>query len=145
MAVTGCPRNCAESLCKDVGLVAIDGGRWEIYIGGAAGAHIRKGDLLATVDDPDLATTLSGRFIQYYRENAKWLERTYAFVPRMGIDHLREVIVEDSLGIAAELDERLQTAVDGYKDPWQEGAKPATPGQFRTSLPLEVLPQVPVR
>jgi nitrite reductase (NADH) large subunit len=145
MAVTGCPRNCAESLCKDVGLVAIDGGRWEIYIGGAAGAHIRKGDLLATVDDSDLAMTLSGRFIQYYRENAKWLERTYAFVPRMGIEHLREVIVDDSLGIAAELDERLQTAVDGYKDPWQEGAKPVTPGQFRTSLPLEVLPQVPVR
>ena len=81
MAVTGCPRNCAESLCKDVGVVAIDGGRWEIYIGGAAGAHIRKGDLLATVDDPDLVVTLSGRFMQYYRENAKWLERTYAFVP----------------------------------------------------------------
>jgi nitrite reductase (NADH) large subunit len=145
MAVTGCPRNCAESLCKDVGLVAIDGGRWEIYIGGAAGAHIRKGDLLATVDDPDLAVTLSGRFMQYYRENAKWLERTYAFVPRMGIEFLREVIVEDSLGIAAELDERMQKSVDAYKDPWQEGAKPATPGQFRTSLPLEVLPQVPTR
>ncbi len=145
MAVTGCPRNCAESLCKDVGVVAVDGGRWEIYIGGAAGAHIRKGDLLATVDDPDMVVTLSGRFMQYYRENAKWLERTYAFVPRVGADFLREVIVEDSLGIAAELDARMQTAVDGYKDPWQEGATPATPGQFRTSLPLEVLPQVPVR
>ena len=70
--------------CKDVGVVAIDGGRWEIYIGGAAGAHIRKGDLLATVDDPDLVVTLSGRFMQYYRENAKWLERTYAFVPTDG-------------------------------------------------------------
>ena len=108
MAVTGCPRNCAESLCKDVGVVAIDGGRWEIYIGGAAGAHIRKGDLLATVDDPDLVVTLSGRFMQYYRENAKWLERTYAFVPRVGADFLREVIVEDSLGIAADLDARMQ-------------------------------------
>lgn len=52
LAVTGCPRNCAEALCKDLGVVAIDGGRWEIYVGGAAGAHIRKGDLLATVDDP---------------------------------------------------------------------------------------------
>jgi nitrite reductase (NADH) large subunit len=142
MAVSGCPRNCAESLCKDVGVVAVDGGRWEIYIGGAAGAHIRKGDLLASVDDPDLVVTLSGRFMQYYRENAKWLERTYAFVPRIGIDFLRDVIVQDSLGIAAELDERMQKAVDAYRDPWQEGAKPATPGQFRTSLPLEVLPQV---
>jgi nitrite reductase (NADH) large subunit len=145
MAVTGCPRNCAESLCKDVGVVAVDGGRWEIYIGGAAGAHIRKGDLLATVDDPDLVVALSGRFLQWYRENAKWLERTYAFVPRMGIDYIREVIVEDSLGIAAELDARMQDSVDAYRDPWLEGAEPATPGQFRTSLPLEVLPQVPVR
>ncbi len=79
------------------------------------------------------------------KEFAKWLERTYAFVPRVGADFLREVIVEDSLGIAAELDARMQDSVDAYKDPWQEGAAPATPGQFRTSLPLEVLPQVPVR
>jgi nitrite reductase (NADH) large subunit len=142
LAVTGCPRNCAEAYVKDVGVVAIDGGRWEIYVGGAAGAHIRKGDLLATVDDPDLVVTLTGRFMQYYRENAKWLERTYAFVPRMGIEILREIIVDDSLGIAAELDERMQKSVDAYRDPWQEGAKPATPGQFRTSLPLEVLPSV---
>jgi nitrite reductase (NADH) large subunit len=145
LAVTGCPRNCAEAYVKDVGVVAIDGGRWEIYVGGAAGAHIRKGDLLATVDDPDLVVALTGRFMQYYRENAKWLERTYAFVPRVGIEFLRDVIVEDSLGIAAELDERMQKSVDAYRDPWQEGAKPATPGQFRTSLPLEVLPQVPTR
>jgi len=145
LAVTGCPRNCAEAYVKDVGVVAIDGGRWEIYIGGAAGAHIRKGDLLATVDDPDLVVTLTGRFMQYYRENAKWLERTYAFVPRVGVDLLREVVVQDSLGIAADLDARMQAAIDNYQDPWLEGAAPATPGQFRTSLPLEVLPRVPVR
>ena len=96
--------------------------------GFAAGAHIRKGDLLATVDDPDLVVTLSGRFMQYYRENAKWLERTYAFVPRVGADFLREVIVEDSLGIAADLDARMQTSIDSYKDPWKEGAVPAAWG-----------------
>ncbi|MGS0684085.1 nitrite reductase large subunit NirB [Nakamurella sp. GG22] len=145
LAVSGCPRNCAESLCKDVGVVAIDGGRWEIYVGGAAGAHIRKGDLLTTVDDPEIVKTLTGRFMQYYRENAKWLERTYAFVPRIGIELLREIVVEDSLGIAADLDARMQASIDDYTDPWQEGAAPATAGQFRTSLPLEVLPQVPVR
>ena len=145
LAVTGCPRNCAEAYVKDVGVVAIDGGRWEIYIGGAAGAHIRKGDLLATVDDPDIVVTLAGRFMQWYRENAKWLERTYTFVPRMGIDYVREVIVQDSLGIGEELDARMQASIDNYQDPWLEGAAPATPGQFRTSLPLEVLPQVPVR
>ena len=145
LAVTGCPRNCAEAYVKDVGVVAIDGGRWEIYVGGAAGAHIRKGDLLATVDDPDMVVTLTGRFMQWYRENAKWLERTYAFVPRMGIEYVRAVIVDDSLGIAEDLDASMQASIDNYKDPWLEGAAPATPGQFRTSLPLEVLPQVPVR
>ena len=145
LAVSGCPRNCAESLVKDVGVVAIEGGRWEIYVGGAAGAHIRKGDLLTTVDDPEDVKVLTGRFMQYYRENANWLERTYAFVPRIGIEKVRAVIVDDTDGIAAELDERMQATVDAYVDPWSEGANPATPGQFRTSLPLEVLPQVGLR
>src|SRR4029078_3945528 len=94
LAVTGCPRNCAEAYVKDVGVVAIDGGRWEVYVGGAAGAHIRKGDLLATVDSADEVMTLAGRFIQYYRENANWLERTYSFVPRIGVDRIRELLEE---------------------------------------------------
>jgi nitrite reductase (NADH) large subunit len=145
LAVSGCPRNCAESLVKDVGVVAVEGGRWEIYVGGAAGAHIRKGDLLATVDSPEEVKVLAGRFMQYYRERANWLERTYAFVPRVGIDHLREVIVTDSEGLAAQLDAAMQDSVDSYEDPWTERADPMTPGQFRTSLPLTVLPQVPVQ
>ncbi|MEV3904742.1 nitrite reductase large subunit NirB [Mycobacterium sp. NPDC050551] len=145
LAVTGCPRNCAEALCKDLGVVAVDGGRWEIYVGGAAGAHIRKGDLLATVDDPQTVITLTGRFLQYYRENANWLERTYAFVPRVGIEHLRAVVVDDSEGIGTELDERMQKSVDAYRDPWRDGQDPVTEGQFRPSLPLLPLPLVPVR
>jgi nitrite reductase (NADH) large subunit len=145
LAVTGCPRNCAEALCKDLGVVAVDGGRWEIYVGGAAGAHIRKGDLLATVADPDEVIRLTGRFLQYYRENANWLERTYAWVPRFGIDEIRAVVVADRDGIGQRLDADMQKAVDAYRDPWKDGAQPATPGQFRTSLPLTVLPQVPVR
>jgi len=145
LAVTGCPRNCAEALVKDLGAVAIEGGQWQIYIGGAAGAHVRKGDLLATVDTPEQVITLTGRFLQYYRENAKWLERTYSFVPRLGIDRIRAVIVEDSDGIAADLDARMQQAVDAYADPWLEGRDPVTPGQFQTSLPLVELPKVPTR
>ncbi len=145
LAVTGCPRNCAESLCKDLGVVAVDGGRWEIYVGGAAGAHIRKGDLLATVDDPQTVITLTGRFLQYYRENANWLERTYKWVPRVGIDKIRAVVVDDVEGLAAGLDERMQKSVDAYRDPWLDGREPVSEGQFRTSLPLTVLPQVPVR
>jgi nitrite reductase (NADH) large subunit len=145
LAVTGCPRNCAEALCKDLGVVAVDGGRWEIYVGGAAGAHIRKGDLLATVDDPDEVIRLTGRFLQYYRENANWLERTYAWVPRFGIEEIRAVVVHDRDGIGERLDADMQKAVDAYRDPWLEREEAVTPGQFRTSLPLTVLPQVPVR
>jgi nitrite reductase (NADH) large subunit len=145
LAVTGCPRNCAEALCKDLGVVAIDGGRWEIYVGGAAGAHIRKGDLLATVDSPAEVMTLTGRFLQYYRECANWLERTYAFVPRIGIEKIRAVVVDDAEGLAEQLDAHMAKSVAAYRDPWQDGREPATEGQFRTSLPLLPLPLVPVR
>jgi nitrite reductase (NADH) large subunit len=145
LAVTGCPRNCAEALCKDLGVVAVDGGRWEIYVGGAAGAHIRKGDLLATVDSAGEVMMLTGRFLQYYRENANWLERTYAFVPRVGIEKVRAVILDDAEGIAARLDANMAKSVAAYRDPWLDGRAPVTEGQFRTSLPLLPLPQVPVR
>ena len=145
LAVTGCPRNCAESLCKDLGVVAVDGGRWEIYVGGAAGAHIRKGDLLATVDTPEEVMTLTGRFLQYYRESANWLERTYAWVPRVGIEKIRAVIVDGADDVINGLDERMANSVAAYRDPWLDGCEPVTEGQFRTSLPLLPLPRVPVR
>jgi nitrite reductase (NADH) large subunit len=146
MAVVGCPRNCAEAYVKDVGVVAVGNGRWEVYVGGAAGASVRKGDLLATVDSPEAVTTLAGRFLQYYRENANWLERTYDFVPRIGLEKIRAVLLEDSEGIVADLDAGLQRSVDAYTDPWgQDGKQPATPGQFRPALPLIPLPKVPVR
>ncbi|MDT5091224.1 MAG: nitrite reductase large subunit [Mycobacterium sp.] len=145
LAVTGCPRNCAEALCKDLGVVAVEGGRWEIYVGGAAGSHVRKGDLLATVDSAEDVIRLTGRFLQYYRESANWLERTYDWVPRFGIEKIRAVVVDDAEGLADGLDERMQKSIDSYRDPWLEGREPVEAGQFRTSLPLVVLPQVPVR
>jgi nitrite reductase (NADH) large subunit len=145
LAVTGCPRNCAEALCKDLGVVAIEGGQWQIYVGGAAGAHVRKGDLLATVDTHDEVITVTGRFLQYYRENANWLERTYTFVPRVGIEHIRAVVVDDGDGIAADLDARMQKSVDAYRDPWAASQNGLEDNQFRPSLPLIPLPQVPVR
>ena len=122
LAVSGCPRNCAESYVKDVGVVAVEGGRWEIYLGGAAGATVRKGDLLAT-----------------------WLERSYDFVPRIGLAELRAILVEDRDGIAGRLDKAMQHSVDAYRDPWQEHRQPATEGQFRDALPLIELPKVPLR
>jgi len=136
LATAGCPRNCSEAMVKDVGAVAVEGGRWEIYIGGAAGAHVRKGDLLCTVPTHADVVRIAGRFIQYYRESAKYLERTYGFVARVGVDKIREVVVDDSEGIAERLDQAMQRSVDAYKDPWQEARAPATPNQFRATLPV---------
>jgi nitrite reductase (NADH) large subunit len=141
LATTGCPRNCSEATTKDLGAVAIEGGKWEIYIGGAAGSQVRKGDILCTVGSHDEVLLYMGRFMQYYRENAKYLERTHAFVERLGIDHLRQLLVEDSEGICQRLDEAIQASVDAYVDPWQEAVTPATPTQF--SRVLNVIEKIP--
>ncbi len=145
LAVTGCPRNCAEALCKDFGVVAIGDGKWEIYVGGAAGAHIRKGDLLATAERSRGGAPVCGVFIQYYRENGKWLERTYAWVPRVGIDELKAILIDDRDGLVDGLTERINASAAAYTDPWKERLEPKSPAQFSPSLPLIKLPLVPVR
>jgi len=136
LAIAGCPRNCSEAMVKDLGAVAVEGGKWEIYVGGAAGAHVRKGDLLCVVDNAGDVIQYMGRFIQYYRENAKYLERTYGFVERIGIAKIRAVVVDDSEGIASRLDEELRKSVAAYRDPWKEAHMPATPNQFASLLPV---------
>ena len=137
LATAGCPRNCSEALVKDVGAVAIEGGRWEIYIGGAAGSHVRKGDLLCVVENHEDVLRYMGRFMQYYRENAKYLERSYTFVERIGIEKLRTIVVADSEGIAARLDTAMQESIDAYVDPWKEAYAPVTPNQFASIMPTQ--------
>jgi nitrite reductase (NADH) large subunit len=120
LATTGCPRNCAEALIKDVGAVAIGDGKWEIYVGGAGGSHVRKGDLLCTVGSHEEVILYAGRFMQYYREEAKYKERTYTWLERVGVERVRAVVMEDSEGIAARLDSAMQESVDAYIDPWKQ-------------------------
>jgi nitrite reductase (NADH) large subunit len=134
LATAGCPRNCSEAMVKDLGAVAVEGGKWEIYVGGAAGSHIRKGDILCVVDSHEQVLLYMGRFIQYYRENARYLERTYGFVERYGIEKLRAIIVDDSEKIAARLDTAIEQTIAGYKDPWLEAAAPATSNQFTSEI-----------
>jgi len=134
LATAGCPRNCSEATTKDVGAVAIEGGKWEVYVGGAAGAHVRKGDILVVVDSHEAVLQYMGRFMQYYREHARYLERTYDFVPRIGIETLRSILVDDSEGICARLDAEMDAAVDAYVDPWQEAVAPVHPSQFVDAL-----------
>lgn len=130
LATAGCPRNCSEAYVKDIGAVAIEGGRWEIYVGGAAGGNVRKGDLLCTVKTHDEVLLYMGRFMQYYREHGKYLERSYGFVERLGIERLRQILVDDGEGICARLDAEIQKAVDAYQDPWKEANNPAYVNQF---------------
>jgi|HubBroStandDraft_1064217.scaffolds.fasta_scaffold00043_57 nitrite reductase (NADH) large subunit len=136
LATAGCPRNCSEALVKDVGAVAVEGGKWEIYVGGAAGSQVRKGDLLCTVDSHEAVLLLTGRFMQWYREQAKYKERTHVFVERMGIERVRAVIVEDSDGIARDLDAAMQESVEATYDPWLEADAPKTVNQFADLIPV---------
>jgi nitrite reductase (NADH) large subunit len=137
LATAGCPRNCSEALIKDVGAVAIGEGKWEIYVGGAGGSHVRKGDLLCTVDSEEAVLQISGRFMQWYRENAKYKERTYTFIERVGLERARAVVVEDADGIAAALDAAMEESVAAARDPWKERLAPKTPNQFAALIPAE--------
>ena len=96
-----------------------------------------------TVETHDDALLYIGRFMQYYRENAKYLERTYDFVERLGIEKLRAVLVDDSEGICERLDAEIKAAVDAYVDPWQEAVKPVHPSQFVNALPVEDAARAP--
>jgi nitrite reductase (NADH) large subunit len=136
MATTGCPRNCSEAYVKDVGYVAIGEGKWEIYVGGAAGAHVRKGDLLCVVDSHDEALKVTDRFLQYYIENARYLERTYGFMERVGLARIKELVVDDAEGICARLEAAMQASIDAYFDPWLEAETNKTQNQFRSALPM---------
>jgi nitrite reductase [NAD(P)H] large subunit len=135
LATAGCPRNCSEALIKDVGAVAIGDGKWEIYVGGAGGSHVRKGDVLCVVDNEDDALLYAGRFMQFYRENAKYKERTYTFVERIGIERIRAVVVDDSEGMARALDAAMQASVEATYDPWKEATAPKTANQFASLIP----------
>jgi nitrite reductase (NADH) large subunit len=135
LATTGCPRNCSEALIKDVGFVAIGDDKWEIYVGGAGGSHVRKGDLLCTVGSHEEALLMGGRFMQYYREEAKYKERTYAWIERVGIERIRAVVVEDSEGIAGRLDAAMQESVEAYADPWSELIKQRETTRFASLIP----------
>ncbi|MBV9819268.1 MAG: NAD(P)/FAD-dependent oxidoreductase [Solirubrobacterales bacterium] len=126
-AVTGCPRNCAEAYVKDIGLVAVEGG-WEVYVGGAAGSTVRKGDLLTVVSSAKAAKRVALAFLQHYRENAEYLERTYGYLERVGIEAVREAVLGEG---QAELLERYRIAkAAADPDPWRERHAPATPKQF---------------
>jgi nitrite reductase (NADH) large subunit len=119
MAVSGCVRECAEAQCKDVGLVATENG-YNLYVCGNGGAKPRHAELLVADIDEETAVTYIDRFFMYYITTADKLTRTAVWLEKLegGIDHVREVIVEDKLGICGELEEMMQHLVDTYQCEW---------------------------
>lgn len=121
LAVSGCPRNCAEATCKDIGVVCVDSG-YQIGIGGAAGMDVRETDLIAQVPTEAEVIDIIKAITQCYRENAKYLDRIYKWMNKVGLDWIREQTVED-LDNRAALVERFELSQSIYrKDPWAEHA-----------------------
>jgi nitrite reductase (NADH) large subunit len=126
--VSGCRRNCAEATVKDIGVVALDGGRWEVRIGGAAGATVREADVLGTVDSAEEVLRVATAALQLYREEGEYKERLYDFVPRYGLERIRAAVLDPRR--AAELRERFAIAKAAVGDPWLERDRPYHPRQF---------------
>lgn len=118
-AVSGCVRECAEAQSKDFGFIATDKG-WNVYVCGNGGAHPRHADLLVTNVDADTAIRLMDRFIMFYIRTADRLTRTSVWLDKMegGIDRLRQIIVDDALGIAADLEQEMAALVGSYECEW---------------------------
>jgi nitrite reductase (NADH) large subunit len=140
-AVSGCMRECAEAQSKDFGLIATERG-WNVYVSGNGGSKPRHADLLVTDVDEDTAVRYLDRFIMFYIRTADRLMRTSVWLDKMegGLDHLRDVIVRDSLGIAGELERQMQHLVDTYACEWKGVLDdPAKRALFRAPKRLPVV------
>ncbi|MDY8093553.1 nitrite reductase large subunit NirB [Paenibacillus polymyxa] len=118
LAVNGCPRNCAESCTKDIGIVGNDGG-WEIFIGGNGGIKARLADSLCKVKTDAELIDIVGSVMQFYRETGQYLERTSEWVERIGLEEIQKAVVQDTANRQA-LVERIEFALQQVEDPWKK-------------------------
>ena len=119
IAVSGCPRNCAESTIKDFGVIAVDSG-WEIHVAGNGGIKVRVTDFLCKVETDEEVMQYAAAFIQMYREEARYLERTAHWVERVGLDGIRARVMNDA-GERRALQLRfLESQSYSQDDPWAE-------------------------
>ncbi len=138
MAVSGCPRNCAEATIKDLGVVAVDSG-WEIHVGGNGGIKVRVTDLLCKVKTMDDVLEHTAAFLQIYREEARYLERTAPWVERVGISTLQERIVDDAAGRKAAAQRFLDSQKYAQIDPWKARAEGLDRTEFQAINAVEVV------
>ena len=121
IAASGCPRNCAEATIKDFGVVCVDSG-YELHVGGNGGIHVRATDLLCKVATEQEALDYCAAFIQLYREEARYLERTAPWIERVGVEYIKQRIVEDDAGREALRARFLHSQSFSQDDPWAERA-----------------------
>ncbi len=122
MGVSGCPRNCSEATVKDLGVVGVDSG-WEIHVGGNAGVKVRATELLCRVKTMDEVLEHCGAFLQLYREEARYLERTAPWIERVGLAYVRRRLVEEADGRRVLQERFLESQRHAQKDPWAERAE----------------------
>jgi nitrite reductase (NADH) large subunit len=128
LAVSGCPRNCAEATIKDVGVIGVDSG-WEIYVAGNGGIKAEVAQFLCKVKTREEVLEYAGAFLQLYREEGRYLDRTVHYVARVGLDYIKQRVVEDAANRKA-LYARLHFALQGEPDPWRERAAGTAAREF---------------
>ena len=129
LAVSGCPRNCAEATIKDFGVVGIESG-WELHIGGNAGVKVRATDVLCRVETAAEVEEYCGAFMQVYREEARYLERTAPWVERVGLSYIKSRVVEDEADRKALHQRFLESQKLAQIDPWKARAEGAEAHEF---------------
>ena len=135
LAASGCPRNCAEATIKDFGVVAVDSG-WEIHVGGNGGVKVRATDLLCNVATHEEVLEYCAAYLQLYREEAHYLERTAPWIERVGLSYVKRRLVEDEAG-RKELAARFKHSQQFYQtDPWAARARGADRDEF---IPIRVM------
>ena len=130
MAVSGCPRNCAEATIKDFGVIATESG-WDLHVGGNGGITVRVTDLLAKVTTEEDVLEYAAAFMQLYREEARYLERTAPWVERVGMDYVRARITEDSGARKLLRDRFLESQRHSQRDPWADRAAGVEAHEFK--------------
>ncbi len=135
-AVSGCPRNCAESGVKDVGIIGVDSG-WEMYVGGNGGIKTEVAHFFTKLKTAEEVMEYTGAFMQLYRLEGWYLERTVHYINRVGLDYVKRRILDDAEGRRA-LWEQLQFALDGEPDPWFETDKASVDARQFQALPADV-------
>ncbi|CAN5727547.1 nitrite reductase large subunit NirB [soil metagenome] len=121
LAVSGCPRNCAEAGIKDVGVIGVDSG-WEVYVGGNGGIKTEVAQFFVKLKTHEEVMEYTGAFLQLYREDGWYLERTVHYLDRVGLDHVKRIVLDDEVR-RKELYQRLLFSLEGEADPWHEPEK----------------------